>query len=209
MHQLVPHYPTGMRIIAGDRKGFPLIVPEGQHTRPTLSRIREAMFSIVADVVPDALVWDIYAGAGTLGLEALSRGARQCRFVENNPQALESLSRNIQKLKFESEARVERMHAIRWIERAIALQPFTSPDLILADPPYTQAPELILNTLTHTTGFDGTILVLQMSSKVEAPDRTDNWELIQRKKYGATTLQIYRGTASNQEAVPTDNSETI
>jgi 16S rRNA (guanine(966)-N(2))-methyltransferase RsmD len=84
-----------MRIIAGSAKGRKLQAPKGSKTRPTSDRVREAIFSIVGDLVVDAMVLDLYAGTGAMGLEALSRGARQAVFVETDIPALRCLEMNI------------------------------------------------------------------------------------------------------------------
>ncbi|ABQ69060.1 putative methyltransferase [Rhizorhabdus wittichii RW1] len=118
-----------MRIIAGQWRGRPLIAPQGQATRPTSDRTREALFSMLASRIGSfegLAVADVCAGTGALGLEALSRGAARCTFVERDRAAVEALRANIAKLGAEAEV------------RAIAAESFAGGayDLVLIDPPY-------------------------------------------------------------------------
>ena len=89
-----------MRVVSGQLRGRRLVSPEGRDTRPTTEKVREAVFNALGslDLVDDAEVIDLYAGTGALGLEALSRGAARCTFVENDRAALEALRHNIDHL---------------------------------------------------------------------------------------------------------------
>lgn len=121
-----------MRIIAGQWRGRPLAAPAGDATRPTADRTREALFSMVQSRVgsfEDLAVADLFAGSGALGLEALSRGAASCLFVEQDRAALDALKANITKLGAKgAEVRASSV---------LALGPARAPlDLILMDPPY-------------------------------------------------------------------------
>ncbi|WP_066476419.1 MULTISPECIES: 16S rRNA (guanine(966)-N(2))-methyltransferase RsmD [unclassified Sphingomonas] len=121
-----------MRIIAGTWRGRPLIAPKGDATRPTADRTREALFSMLTSRVGsfDGLrVADLFAGSGALGLEALSRGAAACLFVEQDRAALEALKANI--------ARLGATGTDVRAQSVLALGPVSQPvDLMLVDPPY-------------------------------------------------------------------------
>jgi 16S rRNA (guanine966-N2)-methyltransferase len=120
-----------MRIIAGQWRGRPLVAPPGDATRPTADRTREALFSMLASRVgsfEELRVADLFAGTGALGLEALSRGAGHCTFVEQDRGALDALRANIAKLGATAEVRAQSV---------AALGPVSTPyDLLLFDPPY-------------------------------------------------------------------------
>jgi 16S rRNA (guanine966-N2)-methyltransferase len=122
-----------VRIIAGEWRGRPLVAPKGDATRPTADRTREALFSMLVSRLGsfDGLrVADFFAGSGALGLEALSRGAGHCTFVENDAAALDALKGNIAKLGAGPRSDVR-------AQSVTALGPATAPfDLILLDPPY-------------------------------------------------------------------------
>lgn len=118
-----------MRIIAGQWRGRPLVAPQGDATRPTADRTREALFSMLASRIGSfegLKIADVCAGTGALGLEALSRGAAHCTFVERDRAAVEALRANIAKLGAQAEV------------RAIAAESFAGGayDLVLIDPPY-------------------------------------------------------------------------
>jgi 16S rRNA (guanine966-N2)-methyltransferase len=120
-----------MRIIAGTWRGRPLAAPKGDTTRPTADRTREALFSMLASRLGSfegLAVADLFAGSGALGLEALSRGAGSCLFVEQDKAALDTLKANLSKLGVRADVRAT---------SAMALGPAPKPlDLILMDPPY-------------------------------------------------------------------------
>ena len=122
-----------MRIIAGDWRGRKLVAPKGDATRPTGDRTRETLFSMLTSRLgsfDDLRVADLFAGSGALGLEALSRGAAQCLFVEQDRAALDAIRANIDALDARTRVRVESGSVM---SLRAASEPF---DLILLDPPY-------------------------------------------------------------------------
>ncbi|MBC9031688.1 16S rRNA (guanine(966)-N(2))-methyltransferase RsmD [Sphingomonas sp. JC676] len=121
-----------MRIIAGTWRGRPIVAPKGDATRPTADRTREALFSMLASRIgsfEELAVADLFAGSGALGLEALSRGAASCLFVEQDRAALDALKANIAKLG----ATGAEVRATSALALGVAPKPL---DLILMDPPY-------------------------------------------------------------------------
>ena len=123
-----------MRVVAGEFKGRRLRAPRGGATRPTADRVREALFSMLGDV--DGLrVLDLFAGSGALGIEALSRGAREAVFVDSDPRAVAAIRRNLEAVG--AHAAVFQGDALVAIARAQA--PY---DLVFVDPPYDSAPRL-------------------------------------------------------------------
>lgn len=120
-----------MRIIAGRWAGHPLVSPGGR-VRPSAEALRAELMTLIADELAGARVLDLFAGTGALGLEALSRGARSCDFVENGPAALHSLKANVAALRVQNRARIFVRDAIPFVERLPAL----AYDLGFADPPY-------------------------------------------------------------------------
>ncbi|MFN3862922.1 MAG: 16S rRNA (guanine(966)-N(2))-methyltransferase RsmD [Erythrobacter sp.] len=122
-----------MRIIAGQWRGRKLLAPKGAATRPTADRTRETLFSMLTSRLGDfegLAVADLFAGSGALGLEALSRGAATCLFVEQDREALDAIRANIVALGARDQTRIE-------ANSVMALRAAAAPlDLILADPPY-------------------------------------------------------------------------
>lgn len=120
-----------MRIIAGRWAGHSLVSPSGR-VRPTAEPLRELWMSLIADVLAGARVLDLFAGTGALGLEALSRGAKSCDFVENGASAIHALKANVAALRLGTRARVFDKDAIPFVERIHEIRY----DIALADPPY-------------------------------------------------------------------------
>lgn len=178
-----------MRIIAGTHRGTRLKEP-AQITRPTSDRVREAIFNVLFHVVPEARILDLFAGTGALGLEALSRGANHCTFVENDPQALRCLRNNIAHTKFPNTKLVE-SNALD----GLAKQRFSPAyDLIFADPPYFRhgAPDLAGELLQSPLPLlAGGFLVLEVESERPTPEDLPNLSLIKRKDYGKTSILYF------------------
>ena len=125
-----------MRIISGELGGRQFEAPPGEGTRPLLDRVRTALFDWLGAKVDEARVLDLYAGSGSQGLEALSRGARHARFVERGAPALATLKRNVAELAVEERARVVRNDALSaraWHEPDAAREPW---DIVFCDPPF-------------------------------------------------------------------------
>ncbi|MHC4539497.1 MAG: RsmD family RNA methyltransferase [Planctomycetota bacterium] len=125
-----------MRIIAGSKRGMKLLSPGTQNSRPITDRVKESLFSVLHkyDLPGEAVVADLFAGAGSLGLEALSRGAEFVTFVENDPMIIETLKRNIERAGFVEKSKVVRTDAFK------AAPMFGSGEkdygLVFVDPPY-------------------------------------------------------------------------
>ena len=120
-----------MRVVAGELKGRRIAAPSGGSTRPTTDKVREAVFNALAslDVIVDARVADLYAGSGALGIEALSRGAAHCTFVERDRGAVAAIDENVATLGLVGRSRVI-------VGDGIATAPRLDVDLAFADPPY-------------------------------------------------------------------------
>jgi 16S rRNA (guanine966-N2)-methyltransferase len=123
-----------MRIITGIAKGRKIKAPEGLDTRPTADRVKQSLFNIIASKIYDAVVLDLFAGTGNLGLEAISQGARACTFVEQNKNSYGILTENIVLLGFESKIEKYRGEAIEAL--SIFSKRELTFDLIFLDPPY-------------------------------------------------------------------------
>ncbi len=179
-----------MRIIAGERKGTILFAPKGLGTRPTLSRVRESLFSILGARMVEARVLDLYAGAGSLGFEALSRGAAWCDFVENSRPALEALQRNAEKLRFNDRCAIHRTEALRWVRASPASPPY---DLILLDPPYGRgdAAAALEEIGRHLPMNADALVAAQAGAREAMPERAGRLVLTRREKYGETGLGFY------------------
>jgi 16S rRNA (guanine966-N2)-methyltransferase len=122
-----------MRVIAGEAKGRTLVAPKGDLTRPATDRIRETLFAILEPELADARVLDLFAGAGTMGIEALSRGAAHATFVERSPDALAALRKNLATTRFTERSDVVAGSVLGYLERGGDAGRF---DVAFLDPPF-------------------------------------------------------------------------
>jgi 16S rRNA (guanine966-N2)-methyltransferase len=174
-----------MRVVAGAHAGRRLTAPRGSHTRPTPDRVREALFSILGPL-DDLRVLDLYAGSGALGIEALSRGAREATFVDSHPAAARAVRENLGRLGSDR-GRVFRADVPSFLRGAARHGELW--DLVLCDPPYRLAHRLgpaLGPLLTPVLGAEARI-VCESSSK--HPLRLD-LPVIDERRYGDTTLVI-------------------
>lgn len=179
-----------MRIIAGEWRGRPLVAPKGDATRPTADRTREALFSMLVSRFGsfDGLtVADLFAGSGALGLEALSRGAAKCVFVEQDRAAIDALKTNIAKLGVKS-AEV-RQGSVLSLPRAAAPM-----DLVMMDPPYnTGAGAVALDKLSRLGWIGPATLVSIETSKNETID-VAGFEVEAQRDYGKARITLLRAS---------------
>ena len=192
-----------MRISGGEFRGRVLSVPKGLDVRPTQDRVREALFSMLQNDIRGARFLDLFAGSGSVGLEALSRGAGTVAFVEHAPRSLACLSRNIAMLKVEDRCRVIRADVYAWLAAAPAASHVLESsdhsaafDIAYADPPYAVGAEhgyaTVLARLVEG-GFvkPGGLFIAEMTSG-QTLDSSPAWELCRDRTYGQTRLAIYR-----------------
>lgn len=157
-------------------------------TRPTADRLRESVFNILGERVRGARVLDLFAGTGALGLEALSRGARSCVFIDNQKPALAVIRKNIQALSMSDRCRVLDWDIARNLNALRAMEP--SIDLVFMDPPYGK--NLIEATLLHLEGIrclaPGALLVCEHAATDALPDLFHGLALSDQRRYGKTTV---------------------
>ena len=181
-----------MRIVAGQWRGRPLVAPKGDTTRPTADRTREALFSMLASRVGsfDGLaVGDFFAGSGALGLEALSRGAASCLFVEQDKPALDALRANIARLGAQgADVRAASVMTLGPAARAL--------DLILMDPPYdTGAGSVALDKLARLGWTGPATWVSIETAKGEEPE-VAGFEIDASRVHGKARLTLLRAAGA-------------
>jgi 16S rRNA (guanine966-N2)-methyltransferase len=131
-----------MRVTGGVLRGRPLRLPPQTRTRPSSGKLKEALFSALGELVPGAAVADLFAGCGALGIEALSRGAHRCTFVELDARCVGAIRENLRALGIPpAAATIRRGDARRWLRKLQdgVLDETERPDLVLLDPPYDDA----------------------------------------------------------------------
>ncbi|MBN1542423.1 16S rRNA (guanine(966)-N(2))-methyltransferase RsmD [candidate division KSB1 bacterium] len=179
-----------MRIISGRYKGHKLFTPAGLSIRPTSDRVRETLFSVLGAEIVDARFLDLFAGSGAVGIEALSRGARIAVFIDDSPQALQTLRRNL--IKVGAEALVYRMTAQIFLQRqASRMEPF---DIIFCDPPYRfeRSLELFRRIVDgHWLQKEG-CLVYESSARVLPSELPSGLVCRRQQTVGETRLSYYQ-----------------
>lgn len=190
-----------MRVIAGSAGGVPLLCPKGDHVRPTMDQVRAAIFSSLAESIPDARVLDLFAGTGGLGIEALSRGAVAATFIERDRKAADCIRGNLEQthLGGPGKAQVICLDVFTFLERRAGSgsgSTVETYDLIFADPPYTAAgqPEdhsakLIQSAALVQALRPGGLFVLEKSPRHALPDLEANgWQAVRQKRYGKSEV---------------------
>lgn len=181
-----------MRIISGQAKGRALKVPRGV-SRPTTDRVRESVFGVLAPVIAGAKVLDLFAGSGSLGLEALSRGANQCVFVERDRGACRVIEENLKKTALAG-GQIRPMEVSRFLQgRGSGF------DLVFADPPYADGlsdPSSELMKVDDWSDWlaDEGYLILEQEASSDLMD-LGGLEVLQSREYGRSRITFYRKEA--------------
>lgn len=176
-----------MRIIAGTQKGRRLLGPPGEGVRPTSDRLRETLFNVIRDRVEGARVLDAFAGTGALGLEAISRGAREVTFVERDRRAITVLNRNVELCRVSAMCTVLARDFVS-LRRGDAPGPF---DLLLVDPPYEGTDLDGILAVAADLAAAGALVVLEHSKRRPAPDAIMGLTLTRTLVAGDSALAFY------------------
>ena len=184
-----------MRVISGRARGVRLKTPAGMETRPTADRVKEAMFSILQFDLPGAKVLDLFGGTGQLGIEAISRGAKEAVFIDHSQQACKLISDNLKLARMEKEGRVIRGDYLSFLKTT--KEKF---DIILLDPPYAEV--FLENALNLITEIDilqsNGIIVAECPFGKELPGQFAGYSRSKDYKYGNTVLTLYRKNAAGE-----------
>lgn len=182
-----------MRIISGSARGTKIEAPEGMDTRPVTDKIRQSLFNIWQFDIEGSDFLDIFSGSGSMGIEALSRGANRAVLIEKAPKAVDVIKRNLKKTHLEDKAQVMPMDAFKAVEElSNENEKF---DFIYLDPPYTV--ESIFLPIMETIDAanllkeDG-MLVIRSHKDLKLPDSFNNLEKFREKKYGISIAHFYR-----------------
>jgi 16S rRNA (guanine966-N2)-methyltransferase len=189
-----------MRVIAGTYRSRPLAAPRGLDTRPTSDRLRETLFNVLAPRIEDSVFVDLYAGSGAVGIEALSRGAREAIFVENAEPALKAIRQNLSSLGIKGGYAIEARAAAAAIKRLAAAS--TAADIVFLDPPYASSGEYE-NTLALLGGecasflAPGAIVIAEHIKKQEPAEQIGSLRRYRLLKQGDAALSFYRHDAGS------------
>lgn len=173
------------RIISGLYGGRNIKAPDTSSTHPMSERVRNALFNIVGDEIKDARVLDAFAGSGSVGIEALSRGASHATFIERDSRAVAALESNVALFKLENQAHVVQADVSVWVGRCS--ETF---DIIIADPPYDDTQFSTAMKLTKLLKPNG-LMVLSYPGRGESPPDY-GVVVVDNRSYGTAALTFYR-----------------
>lgn len=185
-----------MRIIAGKLKGRRLFTPKDNRVRPTTDKVKEALFSAIAPYMDEAVVVDLFAGTGNLGLEAISRGAKYCYFADKSRESLDLIRQNISYCKIEDQCRILQGDFERILDKLSE-----KIDVFFLDPPYGEGfvqKSLELISEKELLSEDG-IIVAEHGIKEKIEGQALGFYKLKEKKYGSIGITIF--------ALDTENSE--
>ena len=178
-----------MRVITGKARGVALKTPDGLLTRPTADRVKEALFSIIQFDIPAARVLDLFGGTGQLGIEALSRGAKNAVFVDSREEACALIRENLRRTCLESDTKIVRSDYSHFLKNCN-----DQFDIIFLDPPYAEV--FLENSLKMITEIDilqsGGIIVTERPLGKDLPWEYAGYTRSKDYKYSKTILTIYR-----------------
>ncbi len=176
-----------MRVITGSARGRNLITLVGEEvTRPTSQSTKEALFSSIQFELEGRQVLDLFAGCGQLGIEALSRGARFCTFVENNREAYKIVEKNIKTCKMEDVSSLVFCDAVSFLSRRGEY------DIAFLDPPYKKGlVEECLSSLVPKMSADG-VIICETAREERLPEAVSGWVISRERNYGKSKLTYYR-----------------
>lgn len=186
-----------MRIVAGTRKSIPLKAVPGEMTRPTTDKVKESLFNILGPYLDGETVLDLFAGSGGLGLEALSRGANHCVFVEKQGKAVQVIKENIEKARFSDQSTVLKVDAKQAVERLVMEK--SSFDLVFLDPPYNKvelyklADTLFANGLVKPDG----IIVCEHAKEAEIESLIPAGVCYRKETYGSLSISFFELKGDN------------
>ena len=188
---------AGLRVIAGEAKGRKLRMVSGAGTRPITDRVKESLFSILAGDVPGSQFLDLFAGTGSVGIEALSRGAARATFVESSARALTTLRTNLELTRLADRGHVVQADVFRFLTGT----PDTPFDIVYVAPP--QYADLWLRTVRlvdSNPGWltEGGVLIAQMHPKEWTPPKLQRLRVEDDRSYGSTRL-IFFGVGSAEQ----------
>lgn len=178
-----------MRIISGKRKGLKLFSPSGKNTRPTEDRIKESLFNILGNV-SDSIVLDLFSGTGNIGLEFLSRGAKEVYLVENNKLSLDTIKKNIDKINLPG----IKLLSLDYLNALTKLKKDNIKfDYVYIDPPYEKINlyEKSLKFILEEDIFVDSLIILETKDGLII-DNINNFNIIDERKYRDTILYFLR-----------------
>ena len=176
-----------MRVITGLARGRKLTTLKGDDVRPTTDLVKEAVFSIIQFELDSARVLDLFAGSGQMGIEALSRGARECVFVDNSAKSIAVVKKNLQHTGLISNAKIITADYLSYLEMNIGTF-----DIVFLDPPYSK--NMLQKALPKLPGKmnKGGVIICESPKDEILPENIENFSIYKRYRYGKICITVYR-----------------
>ena len=177
-----------MRIISGEHKSRRLVGGKKTRVRPTSDRVKESIFNILQEEVMGKRILDLFAGAGSLGIEALSRGAESVTFVDASSQSINVLKKNIKSLNLESRSTILRLDGLKAINKL--KRDF---QMIFADPPYLKGfVQRVIDSVAHSEVLEKNgVLILEHHKKETFSFPEEKLSVLRQKKFGDTVISFF------------------
>ena len=180
-----------MKVISGILKGRKIDGYDIDGTRPTMDRVKESLFAMIYDYIKDSTVLDLFAGSGNLGIEAISNGAKQCYFIDNNKEVIKVLNKNINNLNIGSYSKILLSDWKKFLNEASEKK--LKFDIIFVDPPYAyDVYEKILDKVSTLNLLNDNGIIVLEHSNLKLKDTYNNLTLYKLKKYGNKSVNIYK-----------------
>ncbi|WP_071432441.1 16S rRNA (guanine(966)-N(2))-methyltransferase RsmD [Angelakisella massiliensis] len=184
-----------MRVITGTARGRKLVTLEGMDVRPTTDMVKEAMFSILQFEVEGASVADLFCGSGQLGIEALSRGARYCVFVDQSRDSQNITRQNLQSTGLAQNSKVAAMDCLSFLRTTSG-----GFDIVLMDPPYGKGLAAAALPLAAEKMSPGGVILCETGKEEELPEQAGDFVLYRTYRYGKIKLWVYRRGQEEENA---------
>jgi len=183
-----------MRITSGLVKGYKLKIPSGDRVRPAQSIVRQAVFNMLGESVVGARALDLFAGSGSLGIEALSRGASWCDFVDKDKKCTRIIKQNLLHTNFREKSKVYTLSSKRFTDGLIKSLAFDKVDFIFFSPPYAQGVDRELLKQLPQILESGGVVVFEHAQETELPKDLGELKLIDERVYGAAKVSFLQKT---------------
>ena len=177
-----------MRIISGTRRGHKLVSFEGEKIRPTTDRVKESVFNLIQEFIPGSKVLDLFAGSGSLGFEAMSRGAESCVFVDKDIDSVNVVKQNAQSLKFPDGIKILHVSHDEFLKNSKECF-----DIIFLDPPYNKGfIEPVLSDISKNMRISEEGIVVLESDDSDMHGEVEGLSILKQRKYGRSYITVYQ-----------------
>ena len=179
-----------MRVTSGTARGYKLKVPSNGRVKPAQSIVRQAIFNMLGENIIGARILDLFAGSGSLGIEALSRGASWCDFVDKDKKCTQIIKQNLLHTHLEEKSKVYTLASKRFVDKVTRVKPLPSYDFAFLSPPYAQGVDReLLKKLPQVLKNRG-VVVFEHSKKTPLPKEIEGLKLLDQRAYGAATVSF-------------------